>query len=128
MSENKPVVILVEDDPSVLRALRRLMEACDLEVRAFTRPSDLQKADIPHHNACLVFDVRLPEMTGVALYKTLAASGCQLPLILITGHIDQATKMLTQKINAVAILVKPFRRDRLLAAIYQGLGHPEKPH
>jgi two-component system, LuxR family, response regulator FixJ len=85
LPQSKPVVILVEDDPSVYRSLNRLMAASGLEVRAFSSPSALLTSDIPECDACLVFDVYLPEMSGVALYETLAAVGCQSPLILITA-------------------------------------------
>ena len=121
MSENKPIVILVEDDNSVLRALARLIESAGFEVRPFDRPSALSLTDIPKDNACLVFDVHLPEMSGVALYQKLAAAGCRLPLILITAHADPATNSLTESANSVAVLTKPFSRESLLAALRKGL-------
>ena len=121
MRDSKPEVILVEDDPSVLRALRRLLEFSGFTVRSFGRPSALQAAAVPDSNACLIFDVYLPEMTGVELYQQLAAAGCRLPLIFITGHFDDATRAMTQRVNPIAVLIKPFSRDSLLAAIHQGL-------
>jgi FixJ family two-component response regulator len=121
LAESKPAVILVEDDPSVLRALRRLMVSFGLEVLAFTRPSELQAITIPASNTCLVFDVHLPEMTGVELYEKLSAAGCRLPVIMITGHADDSTRLMISRINAVAVLVKPFGRDMLLAAITKAL-------
>ena len=114
-------MILVEDDPSVLRALRRLLEVSGFKVRAFARPSALQAAGIPEPGACLIFDVHLPEMTGVELYQALAASGCRCPLILITGHVDDATSAITKRVNAAAVLIKPFSRDSLLTAIRQSV-------
>jgi two-component system, LuxR family, response regulator FixJ len=121
LAESKPAVILVEDDPSVLRALRRLMVSCGFDVLAFTRPSELQATTIPDSNTCLVFDVHLPEMTGVELYETLSAAGCRLPVIMITGHADYSTRLMISRINAVEVLVKPFGRDMLLAAITKAL-------
>jgi FixJ family two-component response regulator len=121
LRDSKPEMILVEDDPSVRRALRRLLEVCGFKVTAFARPSDLQAAGIPDPNACLIFDVHLPEMTGVDLYQALAASGCRSPLILITAHVDETTRAMTKRVHAAAVLIKPFSRDMLLAAIRQGL-------
>lgn len=121
MRDNKPEVILVEDDPSVLRALRRLLEVSGFKVLPFARPSALQAAGIPGPNVCLIFDVHLPEMTGVELYQALAASGCRSPLILITGRVDESTRAMTKRVHATAVLVKPFSRDSLLTAIRQGL-------
>ena len=117
LSERKPEVILVEDDASVRRSLRRLLEISSFKVRAFARPSALQVAGIPDPNACLIFDVYLPEMTGVDLYQALAAAGCRSPLILITGRVDEATFAMTKRVNAAALLFKPFSRDSLLASI-----------
>lgn len=127
MGEKKTEVILVEDDASVLRALRRLLEFSGFKVRAFGRPSALQAAGLPDSDACLIFDVHLPEMTGVKLYQALAASGCRLPLILITAHIDDATRAMTEQVNAAAVLIKPFSRESLLTAIRQGLASGRNP-
>lgn len=126
LRESKPEVILVEDDPSVLRALRRLLEVSGFRVTAFARPSALRAAGIPDRNACLIFDVHLPEMTGVDLYEALAASGCRSPLILITAHVDETTRAMTKRVHAAAVLIKPLSRDILLAAIRQGLASGRK--
>ena len=97
LAAKKRVVILVEDDPSVLRALRRLIASNGYDVRAFARPSSMLELDtkILDSNACLIFDVHLPEMTGVDLYERLVAAGCRLPVIVITGHVDQRTSTLS---------------------------------
>jgi FixJ family two-component response regulator len=124
LRESKTDVILVEDDPSVLRALRRLLQVSGFKVRAFARPSELQATGIPGPHACLIFDVHLPEMTGVELYQSLAAAGCRCPLILITGRVDEATRAMTRRVNPAAVLMKPFSRDSLLAAIRQSLASP----
>jgi FixJ family two-component response regulator len=121
LRDRKTEVILVEDDPSVLRALRRLLEVSGFKVRVFARPSTLLGAGIPNSNACLIFDVHLPEMTGVQLYQQLASLGCSCPLILITGRVDEATRAMTKRVNAAAVLIKPFSRDSLLAAIRKSL-------
>jgi FixJ family two-component response regulator len=115
--QNKSIVILVEDDLSVLRALRRLLMSAGFTVLAFDRPRALLESDIPKTNACLVVDVHLPEMTGVELCETLIASGRLLPAIMITGRVDETTSELLRRIRPVAILFKPFSSDVLLAAL-----------
>jgi FixJ family two-component response regulator len=112
---------VVEDDLSVLRALRRLMLSAGFQVMAFDRPRAVLDSELPKNDACLVIDVHLPEMNGVQLCETLAAAGCQLPVIMITGHIDQATRELVRRAKAVALLFKPFTRDSLLEAIAAAL-------
>jgi CheY-like chemotaxis protein len=117
----KSVLILVEDDLSVLRALRRLMISAGFRVIAFDRPRAVLDSELPKTDACLVVDVHLPEMNGVQLCERLAAAGCRLPVIMMTGHIDPATRELVCRAKIVAILFKPFTRDSLLGAISEAL-------
>ena len=117
----KPVLIVVEDDLSVLRALRRLMLSAGFRVMAFDRPRAVLDSELPKSDACLVVDVHLPEMNGVQLCETLVAAGCELPVIMITGHIDQATRELVRQAKAIAVLFKPFTRASLLEAIAAAL-------
>jgi FixJ family two-component response regulator len=114
-------MILVEDDSSVLRALGRLMLSAGFRVMAFDRPRAVLDSELPKTDACLLVDVHLPEMNGVQLCETLAASGCQLPVIMMTGHLDHATRELTQRAKAITVLFKPFTRDSLLEAISKAL-------
>jgi FixJ family two-component response regulator len=115
-------VIVVEDDPSVLRALRRLVLSAGFAVSAFDRPSALLDSDVPATDACLVVDVHLPEMNGVQLCQMLAASGCHLPFIFMTGNTDEVTRELTRRADPIAVLFKPFTRDILLAALSKAFG------
>jgi FixJ family two-component response regulator len=117
----KPALILVEDDPSVLRALRRLMLSAGFRVLTFDRPYAVLDSELPKTEACLIVDVHLPEMNGAQLCETLAAAGCQLPVIMITGQLDRATRELTRRAKAVAVLFKPFTRESLLEAISEAL-------
>jgi FixJ family two-component response regulator len=116
-NESKRVVILVEDDLSVLRALRRLIVGAGFAVLAFAEPHALLEGNIPKTDVCLVVDFHLPDMTGVELCEALAASGRRLPAIIITGHVDEATRELAQRADPVAILFKPFSRESLLVAL-----------
>jgi len=113
----KPVAIVIDDDPSMLRALRRLISGAGFEVRTFDRPSDLLRAELPGERACLIVDVHLPEMNGVELCERLTASGCKLPVIMITAHSDDETRALAGTAHPVACLVKPFPRDQLVHAL-----------
>ena len=117
----KPAPILVEDDSSVLRALRRLMLSAGFRVIAFDRPGAVLASELPTTDACLLVDVHLPEMNGMQLCESLAASGCRLPVIMITGHLDKVTRELARRSKAVAVLFKPFTRDSLLEAIAAAL-------
>jgi two-component system response regulator FixJ len=121
MTKVKSVVLVVDDDSSVLRALRRLISGAGFEVRTFERPSAILNCDLPKSDACLVVDVHLPEMNGVELCETLAASGCMLPVILMTGHADTQTQRLARSAHPVAFLTKPFGREALVSSIQSAL-------
>jgi len=123
-SREQPIrtVLIVEDDPSVLRSLGRLVRSAGFVVRTFESPGALLRSDIPKTAACLVVDVNLPEMSGVDLCDVLAATGRSLPAILITGHADDPkTESLIRRATAVAILYKPFGAALLFKAILTAL-------
>jgi FixJ family two-component response regulator len=117
----KPIVILIDDDPSILKALRRLVSGAGFDVRTFDRPSQLLRSDLPEAGACLIVDIDLPEMNGLELCETLAASGCRLPVILITAHTDEETRQLADGAYPVALLIKPFGRELLVNSIESAL-------
>ena len=110
-------VLVVDDDPSVLNALARLIRALGFKVATFDRPTALLASVIPAGNACLVVDINLPEMNGIELCRALAESGHKLPAILITGRSDGATRRLVEHAQFVAILYKPIDESPLLDAI-----------
>ena len=119
--EAKPTVIVIEDDPSVRRSLRRLIATAGFNVQTFDRPSAFLESDSPILNVCYVIDIHLPEMTGMALSEQLRTLGRKPAVILITGHVDERTLEMTRRANAVAVLFKPFGRDQLLEAISTAL-------
>jgi FixJ family two-component response regulator len=116
-AERPFTVLVVDDDPSMLGALGRLIRSAGLDASTFDRPGALLAAEIPTSGACLLLDVHLPEMNGVELYKALVASGHKLPVIMITGHDDARTRRLLQHIETVAILSKPVDEVLLFDAI-----------
>jgi two-component system, LuxR family, response regulator FixJ len=117
----KPIIIVIDDDPSILRALRRLVSGAGFDVWTFDRPSTLLKSDLPKSGACLIVDIDLPEMNGVELCAKLAASGCMLPVILITAHTDEETRRMAKDAHPIALLLKPFGRELLVSSIQSAL-------
>ncbi len=120
----KPLILVVDDDVSVCRALARLLRAAGFEARTYQTPSELLAAPIPRENACLVLDVNLPEMDGVTLAQTLSASGHRLPVIMITGRTDLEAECLMGSGHTSAVLFKPFDEALLLNAIRQAMFGP----
>lgn len=118
-------ILVVDDDPSVLRALSRLIRAAGFKVLAFDRPSALLASAIPKADACLILDMNLPEMNGTELCRALAISGHRLPVILITGRSDPTTQRLIEEAHPVAALYKPIDEQSLFDAIARALDFPE---
>jgi two-component system response regulator FixJ len=110
-------VLVVDDDPSVLRSLKRLLSASGFDVKPFGKPSELLASEIPKSNACMVVDIDMPEMTGIEMCEVLEGSGRGLPTILITGRTDARIRLLAAQSDAVAVLFKPFEEEPLLDAI-----------
>ncbi len=119
--DNPATVIVVDDDPSILRSLKRLLLAAGFLVKAFDRPSALLTETIPRSNACLVVDINLPEMNGIEMCQVLKGSPHSLPTILITGRTDDRVRSLAAKSDAVAVLFKPFDEGPFLDAIARAL-------
>ena len=114
-------VLVVDDDPSLLRSLNRLVSASGFLVKTFAKPSELLASDTPRSNACMVVDIDMPEMTGIEMCEALKDLGRGLPAILITGRTDARTRSLAAQSDAVAVLFKPFDEEPLLDAIGRAL-------
>jgi FixJ family two-component response regulator len=108
---------VVDDDPSVLRALCRLFLAAGLEPRAFPSPAAFLQAHDPATPGCLVLDVALPGLDGLEVQKALSVSECTRPIVFITGRGDIPTTVRAMKGGAIDFLTKPVKDRDLLAAV-----------
>lgn len=120
-SASPGTVLVVDDDPSVLRSLNRLISASGFAVKMFAKPSELIASEIPTSNACMVVDIDMPEMTGIAMCEVLKGSGRGLPAVLVTGRTDARTRLLAAQSDSVAVLFKPFDKEPLLDAIARAI-------
>jgi FixJ family two-component response regulator len=118
MSEDRGVVFVVDDDESMRRSLATLLRSVGLDARVFSSPQDFMRAERPNAPACLVLDVRMPGMSGLAFQEQLAKAGIGLPVIFITGHGDVPMTVRAMKAGAVEFLTKPFDDQVLLDAIH----------
>lgn len=113
----RAVVLVVEDDPSVRDALRRLFTTVGLQVQTFGSAAELMQAPLPDEPGCLVLDIRLPGRSGLDLQAELAASGIEVPIIFMTGHGDIPMSVRAMKAGALDFLTKPFRDQDMLDAV-----------
>jgi len=120
-SKQRPVVFVVDDNASVREALDSLIRSVGLRVETFSSARDFSRHSRPDVPACVVLDVRLPDRSGLQIQRELAASGCPLPIIFITGHGDIPMSVRAMKAGAVEFLTKPFRDKDLLDAIHTAI-------
>jgi FixJ family two-component response regulator len=116
------IVFLVDDDPSVRRALARLIKSAGYQVQTFVSAREfLDGISDAARPACLVLDVRMPGLSGIDLQRELRLTNPILPIIFITGHGDIPMTVKAMKAGAVDFLPKPVRDTDLLRAIEQAL-------
>ena len=121
MTEAAPVVFVVDDDPSVRRAIKRLVESVGLQVELFGSAQEFLRSTRPNAPSCLVLDVRLPGISGLDFQRELADANIHIPIIFITAHGDIPMTVRAMKAGAVEFLTKPFRDQDLLDAIHLAL-------
>ena len=121
MTEVASVVFVVDDDPSVRRAIKRLVESVGLRVEGLGSAQEFLRSQRPDAPSCLVLDVRLPGISGLDFQRELIEANIHIPIIFITAHGDSPMTVRAMKAGAVEFLTKPFRDQELLDAIQQGL-------
>jgi len=119
--ESDPVVFIVDDDASVRKGLERLVRSVGLLGKTFASAPEFLQCAASDSPSCLVLDVRMPGVSGLALQETLAASGHRIPIIFITGHGDITMSVRVMKAGAVDFLPKPFNDQDLLEAIQEAI-------
>jgi RNA polymerase sigma factor (sigma-70 family) len=113
----RPVVFVVDDDPSVRSSLKFLLSSVGLQVESFDSAETFLQRNPPDAPSCLVLDVRLRGLSGLDFQRELEARNRQMPIIFITGHGDIPMSVRAMKAGAVEFLTKPFRDQDLLDAV-----------
>src|ERR1700693_6499603 len=121
MTQPAAIVCVVDDDPSVRRAIKVLLESVGLAVELFGSAKEFllgRPADSP---SCLVLDIRLPGVSGLDFQRQLAEAKINIAIIFISAHGDVPMTVRAMKAGAIELLTKPFRDQDLLDAINVGL-------
>jgi len=121
MKEEKPIVIIVDDDSSMRTMIARLLDSVGLKSISFSAPEEFLRTSPPDDPACVVLDVQMPGLSGLDLQRELAKAEHQLPIVFMTGHGDIPMTVQAMKEGAVAFLTKPFRNQDLIDAVRQAL-------
>jgi FixJ family two-component response regulator len=122
MNVDPAMLFIVDDDPEVQRALRRLLRAAGYDTRTYGSASDFLVSDEAQQSSgCIILDVAMPGLNGLELQQCLVKSGCSRPIIFLTGKGDISQSVRAMKAGAVDFLTKPIDDKALFAAVAEAL-------
>jgi two-component system response regulator HydG len=111
------IVCLVDDDPSVLKSIQRLLASDGLRVRGFNQPKDFLAHVRAHDVPVVILDIWMEGMTGLEVQAHLSGISPGTRVIVITGRDDPAAKLAAMKLGVVAFFTKPFDDNQFLNAV-----------
>jgi FixJ family two-component response regulator len=116
-----PTVFIVDDDAGVRKSIRELLISVGLAAETFESAQSFLDAFDTARPGCLVLDVRMARMSGLALEAKLAEMGADIPIVFISGHGDISMAVNAIKRGAVDFVPKPYQEQQLLDAVNEAL-------
>lgn len=120
-SEQKPIVLVVDDDESLRISICDLLESVGIEAAAYASTQALMDANVLNRPGCIILDVRMPGLSGLDFQARLAASGISASIVFLTGYGDIPMTVQAMKAGAVEFLTKPVRDQTLLDAVSKAI-------
>ena len=117
ISARRKLVVVVDDDGTMLKSLERLLNASGFDTEVFPSAEAFLARSAAREAACLVLDIHLGGMSGIELRRRLAESGSAVPVIFMTAFDDERTHDEAAEAGCVACLRKPFPARQLIGAI-----------
>ncbi len=117
MHQETFTVYVVDDDPSIRRALERLLRSAGFSALTFASAEAFLQSTVPSGKGCLILDIRLPGINGLELQEELASRRAMNPVIFMTAHDNRQWQEKAKETGAVAYLKKPFLEQEFLDAI-----------
>jgi FixJ family two-component response regulator len=117
MSARRKLVVVIDDDRTMLKGLERLLNASGFDTEVFCSAEAFLARAEPREAACLVLDIHLGGMSGIELRRRLAASGSAVPVVFMTAFDDETTHEEAVEAGCIACLHKPFPARLLIGAI-----------
>jgi FixJ family two-component response regulator len=121
MVQAAPVISVVDDDPSLRRAVKNLLTSAGFRVETFACGEAFLASVQRQSTGCLVLDLSMPEMSGLEVLAKLRVDGATIPAIVLTAHSDEDVRRRSLAAGAVAFLAKPFQADALVDAVQDSL-------
>ena len=121
MVQEEPTVSVVDDDPSVLRSLQRLLHAAGWATQTYESGEEFLRAHDPAASGCVVLDLAMPDIDGLEVQRRLAEDGMLLPVIFLSGRSDPATIVRAMRGGATNLLCKPVGGEQLLASVAEAV-------
>lgn len=117
MPEASQFIAIVDDDPSVLKALRRLLHSHSFRAKTYGSAQEFLATLPAGRPQCLIVDLQMPHMSGIELQQHLISQDIRIPTIVITAHSDAGIRERCEAAGAVAFLLKPLQDTALFAAV-----------
>jgi FixJ family two-component response regulator len=117
LSAPKQIIAIVDDEPSVLRGLSRLLNTHDFEAEAFNSGEAFLERGTTGGVACIVLDIHMGGISGIEMRRRLAAKGSTIPVIFMTAIDSPAVRKEAVAVGCAAFLAKPFSGRELIDAI-----------
>jgi len=124
MTSSPPVVGVLDDEPEMRKALRRLLTGRGYRVQEYACGNDLLEGVATRDLDCLLLDLHMPGMNGFEVLQSLRSHGAHPPVIVITAHDKPGTADRVRSLGASAYLRKPVDREELFSAIDTVTTHP----
>jgi len=126
VTEQARTVFIVDDDPSFLTGIERLLRSCGYATRCYESALDFAADHSPDAVGCVLADLRMPEMDGIALQRHLARSPNPLPIVFLTGAGDIPTSVEAMRGGAEDFLVKTAAKEAILDAVERALARDDE--
>jgi len=121
MASAVSTVYVIDDEPDVLRALSRLLRSEGMQVRTFSDAVAFIAQVDESFSGCILLDLSMPELDGLAVQRLLAETGCRLPIVFLSGNGDAVASAAAMHQGASAFLSKPVDAQVLLDAVHAAI-------
>ena len=122
MTQTRPLIAVLDDEPQMCKALSRLLKTYGFEVETFALGVELLKACAARLPDCLLLDLHMPDINGFEVLDRLAGQHVRVPVVVITGHDQPGNADRVRALGAQEYLLKPLNESQLLTAIRKVIG------